>query len=133
MPAHRTARTAQRTAPTVHRQRTWWVVGVVGVSVMTAVAIWFGIAATAGRVHWTTTGFEVASDAEVAVRFDLNRDPDRAVTCTLHALDANHFRVGTATVTVPAAPSSPSRHVESVRTVTRAVTGYVDFCAYLRP
>lgn len=112
-----------------HR-RTWWVVGTLGVLTMTAVIVWFAVAATSGRVHWTNTGFVVDSAEQVTVRFDLVRDPDRAVVCELHALDENKTRIGATRVEVGPAESSPSRHTAAVRTVTEATTGYVDFCWY---
>lgn len=115
------------------RTRSWWVIGVVGVAAMTAVAVWFGISATAGRVHWVNTGYQVASDDEVQVRFDVVRDPGREVVCELAALDGHRARVGATTVTVAPTDSSPSRHTATVRTVSRATTGYVDHCAYPRP
>ncbi len=110
--------------------RTWWIVGILGVVAMSAIAVWFGIAATAGKVHWYNSGFEVVSDEQVDIRFDLRRDPSRTVVCELHALDTKHARVGTGEVTVPPTPESPSRHVESLRTVARATTGFVDRCWY---
>lgn len=97
---------------------------------MSAIAVWFGIASTAGKVHWVNTGFEVITDEQVDIRFDLRRDPSRAVVCDLHALDGHHARVGTGQVTVPPTEESPSRHIEPLRTVARAVSGYVDSCAY---
>ncbi|MDQ3528030.1 MAG: DUF4307 domain-containing protein [Actinomycetota bacterium] len=121
------------TTPESRRRRRWWVVGVLGVAAMALVAVWFGIAATAGRVHWVNTGFEVAADDEVQVRFDVIRDPGREVVCELQALDDRYTRVGTAQVRVEPAESSPSRHTATVRTVSRATTGYVDACAYAAP
>lgn len=118
------------TTPPRASTRTWWIVGTIGVLAMSAIAVWFGIASTAGKVHWVNTGFEVISDEQVDIRFDLRRDPDRAVVCDLHALDGHHARVGTAQVTVPPSEESPSRHIEPMRTVARAVSGYVDSCAY---
>ncbi|WP_161958518.1 DUF4307 domain-containing protein [Ornithinimicrobium cavernae] len=117
------------TRPPANR-RTWWIVGTLGVAAMTALAVWFGIAATAGKVHWFNAGFDVVSDEQVDIRFDVRRDPSRAVVCDLHALDAHHARVGTGQVTVPPAEKSPTRHIESLRTVSRATTGYVDTCSY---
>ncbi len=109
----------------------WWVVGVVGVSVMTALAIWFGVASAVGKVNWTNTGFEVTSNTEVQVRFDLSRDPSRAVQCVLEAQDESHFVVGQTTTVVPAGEASRSRHVAVVRTAGPAVTGYVETCDYV--
>lgn len=119
------------TATTSSSKATWWVIGSIGVAVMVALAIWFGVSATSGKVHWYNTGFEVVSEEQVDVRFDLRRDPTRAVECDLHALDDKHARVGTGSVVVAPGPESPSRHIEPVRTVARATTGYVDSCSYV--
>ncbi|MCE0485625.1 DUF4307 domain-containing protein [Ornithinimicrobium sediminis] len=112
-------------------RRTWWVVGVVGVLVMSAVAVWFALSATSGRVHWVNTGFVVAGPDQVDVRFDLRRDPSRSVVCTIEAQDERHGVVGRTETTVEPAQVSPSRHVATVRTAGPAVTGYVDSCRYL--
>lgn len=111
-------------------RRRWWVVGSLAVAVMTALAVWFGIEATAGRVHWVDTGHQVVSGTQVDVRFDLRRDPSREVVCRLEAQDASHTVVGRAEVTVGPSASSPSRHVESLRTAAPAITGYVEECWY---
>ncbi len=114
----------------VAARRRWWAVGTVAVLVMSGLAVWFGISATTGRVHWVDTGYEVVSDRQVDVRFDLRRDPDRAVVCELEAQDFSHTVVGRTEVTVGPSGSSPSRHVRSVETATPAVTGYVTECWY---
>jgi hypothetical protein len=111
-------------------RRRWWVVGTVAVVLMSAVAVWFGVEATTGRVHWTNTGHVIVSGSQVDVRFDLRREPSREVTCRLEAQDASHAVVGRADVTVGPAQASPSRHVESVRTAAPAITGYVSQCWY---
>lgn len=110
--------------------RRWWVVGTIGVAVMTAMAIWWGVSATSGRVHWVDTGFEVVADTRVDVRFDLRRDPTRPVVCRLEAQADSHIVVGRTEVEVPAGDASPSRHVEGVETASPAITGYVDECWY---
>jgi hypothetical protein len=111
-------------------RRRWWVVGTVAVVLMSALAVWFGLEATTGRVHWTNTGHVIVSGSQVDVRFDLSREPSREVTCRLEAQDAAHAVVGRADVTVSPSQASPSRHVESVRTAAPAVTGYVAQCWY---
>lgn len=111
-------------------RRRWWVVGTVAVVVMSATAVWFGVEATTGRVHWTDTGHQIVSGSQVDVRFDLRRDPAREVTCRLEAQDASHAVVGRTDVAVPPSTASPTRHVESVLTAAPAVTGYVTQCWY---
>lgn len=115
------------------QQRTlWWIIGILGVAAMTGLAIWFGIAGSSGKVHWYNGGFKIVSEQEIEIRFDVVRDGDRAVLCDLHALDDKHARVGTGQVVVEATPGETrSRHAESLRTVSRATTGYADSCAYV--
>jgi uncharacterized protein (DUF58 family) len=112
------------------RRRTWWLVGTVGVLAMSAVAVWFALASTTGRVHWVNTGFVVVADNQVDIRFDLRRDPSRAVVCVLEAQDERKSVVGRVEAVVGPSPGSPSRHVETLRTAGPAVTGYVDSCRY---
>ncbi|GGF39075.1 DUF4307 domain-containing protein [Ornithinimicrobium tianjinense] len=111
-------------------RRLWWWAGGLAVAAMSALAVWFGISATTGHVNWVDTGHEIVSDSRVDVRFDLRRDPARAVVCRLEAQDISHTVVGRTEVEVGPAPASPSRHVLPVETATRAVTGYVDTCWY---
>ncbi len=118
-------------APTSTTTRRWWAIGIVGVLVMTALAVWFGVASATGKVNWTNAGFEVTSSEEVQVRFDLSRDPTRAVECILEAQDESHFVVGRTTTILDPGTESRSRHVAPVRTAGPAVTGYVDRCEYV--
>ncbi len=120
--------TAPSTRPSTRR---WWVIGTVGVALMTAIAIWFGVASGSGKVEWVNSGFDVVSDAEVNVRFDIYRDASRAVECVLEAQDESHFVVGRATTVVEPSDASPSRQIAPVQTAGPAVTGYVDRCEYV--
>lgn len=110
--------------------RRWWVIGVAAVLVMSALAVVWGVSATHGRVHWVYTGHQVVSDTEVEVRFDLRRDPTRAVTCRIEAQAETHVVVGRTEVDVEPTESSPSRHIVGVSTASPAITGYVDQCWY---
>lgn len=121
------------TTSTAPQTRRWWVIGALGVGVMSAIAIWFGMASSSGKVNWIDTGFVLTSSSEVEVRFDLHRDPAREVECIIEAQDENHFVVGRTTTVVEPASASPSRHTATVATAGPAVTGYVDSCVYLSP
>lgn len=119
---------AEASAPPGSRR--WWVIGVVAVLIMSVMAVVWGLSATQGRVHWVYTGHQVVSNTQVDVRFDLRRDPTRAVTCRIEAQAETHVVVGRTTVTVEPTQSSPSRHIASVSTASPAITGYVDQCWY---
>lgn len=116
---------------TQQNTRRWWVIGGLGVALMTAVAIWFGVASGAGKVEWGNAGFDVVSDEQVDVRFDIYRDPSRAVECVIEAQDKSHFVVGRTTTVVEPSDASPSRQIASVQTAGPAVTGYVERCEYI--
>lgn len=112
-------------------RRRWWVIGTIGVVVMTALAVWFGVSSVTGKPNWVNTGFDVTASDEVQVRFDVRRDPTRAVECAVEAQDESRFVVGTTSTTVAPTEQSPSRHVATVRTTAQAVTGYVEDCRYV--
>ncbi len=109
--------------------RTWWIVGILGCLAMSAVAVWFGIAATAGRVGWQTQSYAVLDDQSVTVTFRVDRPAGTVVRCSLKAMDARFGAVGLADVVVPASQET-STVVEKapIRTTARAVTGTVDRC-----
>jgi uncharacterized protein (DUF58 family) len=106
----------------------WWVVGILGCTVGIVLAVWFGLAATVGRVSWTDTGYRVIDDRTVEVRFDVHRQPGQAVTCTVRALDRRFGTVGTLEVPLPPSPQTSVSQTVVVRTTTRAVTGVVREC-----
>ncbi|MEI2778714.1 MAG: DUF4307 domain-containing protein [Tetrasphaera sp.] len=118
------AASASPAAPT----RTWWIVGVLGCLAMLAVAVWFGLSATLGRVSWQTTSYAVRDDAHVEVSFRIDRPADTEVTCTVKAMDVRFGAVGLADVVIPAGPQRQVTHTEVIRTTARAVTGTVTRC-----
>lgn len=111
----------------------WWVVGVLGVGLAVAVAVWYGLASSVGAVRPTVTAYKVESDAAVVVEYRLVRPEGVAVVCRVSALDGSRARVGTVEDAVAAeGPTSVARTVR-VRTSTRAVTGVVDSCTRVLP
>ncbi|WP_192498689.1 DUF4307 domain-containing protein [Ornithinimicrobium pratense] len=110
--------------------RRWWIFGGTAVAIMVVMAVIWGLSATVGRVHWTYTGHDLVAEDQVDVRLDLQRDPERAVTCRIEARDERNAVVGRADVEIGPAQSSPSRHVLSVRSASPPRTGYVDACWY---
>lgn len=109
-------------------QGRWWVVGIVGVGLMTVVVVWLGLANSKGAVIPTVTAYKVVSDSEVRVDFDIHRPADTAVTCTVVTLDASFGTVGTLPVTVPAGPDTDVHQQVVVRTAARAVSADVQRC-----
>jgi hypothetical protein len=104
----------------------WWVVGAVGITAMVAAIVWFGLA-SANALSADVTTYDVVSDSEVRVGYDVHRPDGAAVRCTVEAQDVRHGRVGTMADEVPAGARSVHREV-TVRTSARAVTGVVASC-----
>lgn len=104
----------------------WWVIGSVGITVMLAGIVWFGLAG-ANALRASVTEYKVVSDSELRLGYDVHRPDGAAVQCTIDALDVRHGRVGTVTDDVPAGMKSVHREV-TVRTSARAVTGVVASC-----
>lgn len=121
---------AEAARPAQPNARRWWIFGSVAVAVMVVIAVIWGLSATVGRVHWTYTGHDLVGEDQVDVRLDLQRDPDRAVTCRIEARDERNAVVGRADVEIAPTEDSPSRHVLRVRSAAPALTGYVDACWY---
>ncbi|GAA2737052.1 hypothetical protein GCM10009867_22900 [Pedococcus aerophilus] len=106
----------------------WWVIGIVGCVVGVALATWWGLAASLGKVTFTDTGYEVIDQRSVRVEFDVHRPDGEAVTCRLQALDTTFGVVGVLDVQIPASQERSVHREEVVRTTSRAVTGVVDTC-----
>ncbi|KGN37566.1 DUF4307 domain-containing protein [Knoellia subterranea] len=104
----------------------WWVIGAVGISAAVAVIVWFALA-SANSLRAVVTAYNVVSDSEVTVSYDVHRPDGAAVQCTVDAQDVRHGRVGTITDDVPAGATSVHR-VVTVRTSARAVVGIVSSC-----
>ena len=104
----------------------WWVVGVLGIGAMVAFIVWFGLA-SANALSADVTTYNVVSDSEIRVGYDVHRPDGAAVRCTVEAQDVRHGRVGTTVDDVPAGARSVHREV-TVRTSARAVTGVVSSC-----
>ncbi len=105
----------------------WWVVGVLGVVLLTAAVIWYGVATQVGAVTPQVVGYAVLSDAATSIDYQVNRPEGTGLSCTLTALDDRHGRVGTAVDQVPPGSGWARRQVE-IRTTHRAVTAVVDSC-----
>lgn len=110
-------------------ERKWWVIGIIGVLIMTAGAVWWGISATRG-VSWENGAFVVKNDRSVQVTFYVTNQDGKPVTCQLEAQDISHGRVGVVTVQLPASQFRTTVYTRTIPTVAKAVTGFVNDCEY---
>ncbi|XVX19476.1 DUF4307 domain-containing protein [Actinomycetota bacterium] len=108
-------------------QGKWWVIGTVGVAIGIALATWFGLAVSVGKITWKTTAYKIVSDREATVSFEVHRPDGRATTCTVQALDVSYGVVGTLEVPVEAGPKVAERSA-AVKTTARANTVTAKTC-----
>lgn len=107
----------------------WWVIGTLGIAAIMTVIVWFAIAG-ANALKADVTTYNVRSDSEITVGYDVHRPDGAAVRCTVEAQDTKHGRVGVMDDDVPAGAKSVHREV-TVRTSARAVVGVVQSCVRL--
>lgn len=116
---------------TVAARRRWWIFGTLGVAAMTAMAVWFGLAATLGKVSWTLIGYKVVDAKSVDVRFEVDRPVGTESVCTLAALARDFSPVGSVDVRIPASSERTTVLKATIATTSEAVTGVVQFCRKL--
>lgn len=110
-------------------QGKWWVIGVVGVAVMTAFATWFGISASRG-VDFGVAQVNNINDRSIELVFNVGNQDGKSVTCDLEAQDYSHNEVGVANVTLPPTKKAVAQYTVTIKTVSKAVTALVDSCNY---
>lgn len=100
------------------------------IAVAVAVAAWivWGRLSGGPLLEARDTGYQIVSDREVAVRFELTTEPGTAVDCAVKALDEHYEIVGWKVVSLPASEERTRSFVESVRTVSPANTGLISRC-----
>lgn len=112
-------------------RRKWWIIGTVGVALMSALAIWFALSATSHTVTANQAGFTINGDDRVTVRWDvIPSERDKPITCTLIALNDKRDVLGTKTVSLAPSSYRSTRYEDVVRTTSRAVSGTVKECHY---
>jgi uncharacterized protein (DUF58 family) len=119
---------ARASAAAARRRRGWAVAGGVVGLVVAVLLGWWTLRNEGQRITATTIGYQVESDTEVTVSFDVSRPPGLAVTCTVRALDGHFTVVGSADIVVPPEGERVVHLEKAVRTTSRAVTGVVQDC-----
>lgn len=112
-------------------QRKWWIIGTIGVAIMTAFAVWFGLSASSNTVTANQAGFKILGDDRIQVSWDvIPSERNKPITCTLIALNDKRDVLGTKVVQLKASSYRSTRYEDVVRTTSRAVSGTVKECHY---
>ncbi|MBO3129852.1 DUF4307 domain-containing protein [Dermatophilus congolensis] len=98
------------------------------VVVGSAVATWFGLAASTDWPLQRDLAYDVHDASSVTVRFEVTKPPEMTAVCEVVAQEVGKAVVGRENVTIPAAKERTTQHQTTVRTTTTAVIGLVKTC-----
>lgn len=110
----------------------WIAITVASVSLL-LVGGWIVGGMMSDPVYWKTEGFSIVDASRVDVAFQVTKEADATVTCTIEALNASYAQVGVTEVTIGPEAGSASQHTATVATDQLAVTGQVATCTLVQP
>ena len=87
----------------------------------------------APEVTYGSLGYQVQSDRQVRVEFEVVKDPAQTALCTIQARSADGGQAGTALVRVGPAPERRVLQTHELLTRARAVSGQVTGCTVQDP
>ena len=103
-----------------------------GAALLVAALIGFSVFAyqhySSSRTAFTNLGYQVVSDHEVTVRFQVVLAAGASAQCLVQARDRDSLEVGSQVVTVTSEGSRTVTIAHSLRTSRRAVSGLVLSC-----
>lgn len=105
-----------------------WLLATVGLLVLTAGAIWWGLAATVGKPTWIDVAWDVRDEHTVIVRYQVAKPADMTVRCLIEAQSEDHALVGSAEVEIGPLPEREMLHTTTLTTTGKAVRGGVRNC-----
>jgi len=118
-----------RTRSDSARQRLWGIIGASGVAVVLLAWLgWAGLGQPTAQFETRDLGYELISDREVTVRFELSAPPGMEISCAIQALNASYGIVGWAVVDIPPADVRTRVFNQPLRTSEQAVTGLLYEC-----
>ncbi len=111
------------------RTRLWRRVGLAAL-ILAALAIvaWIGSGVLRDPVQWRDVGFHVNDAASIDVTFEVTKDPDTAVQCTIEALSLSYAQVGLGEVAIGPSETRTQRVTVTIPTSEEATTGVVRGC-----
>mgnify|MGYP001158677883 CR=1 FL=1 len=105
------------------RQRLLAYTGAAGVTaVLIAWLAWAGLAQPTAQFETRDLGYELVSEREVVVKFELSAPPGTELACAVQALNASYGIVGWQVLGIPASDERTRVFNQPVRTSEQAVT-----------
>ena len=117
------------TAESGRQQRLWAITGVAGVAIVLIAWLWWaGLAQPTAQFETRDLGYELISDQEVIVKFEVSAPPGTQVNCAVQALNASYGIVGWQVLEIPPSDQRTRVFNQPVRTSEQAVTGLLYRC-----
>lgn len=111
------------------RQKAWAITGASGVAVVLLAWLgWAGLGQPGSQFDTRDLGYELISDNQVSVRFEVSTTPGTTLSCAVQALNAQYGIVGWAIVDIPPAQVRTRVFNQPLRTSETAVTGLLYEC-----
>ena len=118
-----------QTSRSGRQQRIWAVAGVAGVAIVLIAWLWWaGLAQPTAQFETRDLGYELISDQEVIVKFEVSAPPGTGVNCAVQALNASYGIVGWQVLEIPPSEQRTRVFNQPVRTSEQAVTGLLYQC-----
>ncbi|MDR9434684.1 DUF4307 domain-containing protein [Pontimonas sp.] len=110
-------------------QRYWAIAGVTGVTVVLLAWLgWAGVGQPGSQFETRDLGYDLISEREVSVRFEVSTTPGTELSCAVQALNAQYGIVGWKVVDIPPAEVRTRVFNQPLRTSEPAVTGLLYEC-----
>lgn len=121
---------APRKGPSARTQR-WLIVG--SLVLAFAAAIYFTIGNAVGQLSYQDVGYTIHSDTSASVDYEVGKDFDATVQCSIQVLDDSYAVVGHQIVTIGPHEGATTAEREQyyrtdLRTESRGVSGIVEDC-----
>ena len=111
------------------RQRLWGIIGASGIAVVLLAWLgWAGLGQPTAQFETRDLGYELISEREINVKFELSAPPGMEISCAIQALNASYGIVGWAVVDIPPAEVRTRVFNQPLRTSEPAVTGLLYEC-----
>lgn len=118
-----------RTPHATRRQRRWGVLGGVGIAVvLLAWLTWAGLGQPTAQFETRDLGYELTSERNISVRFEISAPPGMQLRCAVQALNAQYGIVGWTIVDIPPADVRTRVFSQPLATSEPAVTGLLYEC-----
>lgn len=95
---------------------------------MTAIAVWFGLAASVTKPTWQTVGFSSPDRSTIVLKYSVIRPEGMLVRCLLQAKDSRHAVVGSLEVDLPPEWGTNVQTTQAIRTTSQAIVAEVRSC-----